>query len=150
MSLAHSNFTLSLTVIYTTFSYLLKLASDFFFFFVNLCCISLVAPLVKNLPAMQDTLVWFLGREDSLEKGKATQLQYSGLENSMACIVHGSPESDTTEQLSFSFIQHSLAMCHKSKCLSTAFNYWCVSLSGKVQESVSCLVVPSSLQPHGW
>ena len=27
------------------------------------------APLVKNLPAMQETLVWFLGQEDSLEKG---------------------------------------------------------------------------------
>ena len=35
----------------------------------------------------------------------------------------GHKESDTTEQLSLSFIQHSLAMCHKSKCLSTAFNY---------------------------
>ena len=30
---------------------------------------SLVAQLVKNLPAMQETLVRFLGREDSLEKG---------------------------------------------------------------------------------
>ena len=29
----------------------------------------LVAQLVKNLPAMQETLVWFLGREDPLEKG---------------------------------------------------------------------------------
>ena len=31
-----------------------------------------VAQLVKNLPAMQETLVQFLGREDPLEKGKAT------------------------------------------------------------------------------
>ena len=30
---------------------------------------SLIAQLVKNLPAMQETLVQFLGREDSLEKG---------------------------------------------------------------------------------
>ena len=30
---------------------------------------SLVAQLVKNLPAMQETLVWFLGGEDPLEKG---------------------------------------------------------------------------------
>ena len=30
---------------------------------------SLVAQLVKNLPAMQETLVRFLGREDLLEKG---------------------------------------------------------------------------------
>ena len=30
---------------------------------------SLVAQLVKNLPAMQETLVRLLGREDPLEKG---------------------------------------------------------------------------------
>ena len=33
---------------------------------------SLVAQLVKNLPAMWETWVPFLGWEDSLEKGKAT------------------------------------------------------------------------------
>ena len=33
---------------------------------------SLIAQLVKNLPAMQETLVWSLGLEDPLEKGKAT------------------------------------------------------------------------------
>ena len=30
---------------------------------------SLITQLVKNLPAMQETLVWFLGQEDSLENG---------------------------------------------------------------------------------
>ena len=30
---------------------------------------SLVAQLVKNLPAMQKTVVLFLGQEDPLEKG---------------------------------------------------------------------------------
>ena len=33
---------------------------------------SLIAQLVKNQPAMQETLVQFLGWEDPLEKGKAT------------------------------------------------------------------------------
>ena len=33
---------------------------------------SLVAQLVKNLPAMQETQVRSLGREDPLQKGKAT------------------------------------------------------------------------------
>ena len=33
---------------------------------------SLVAQLVKNLPAMRDTWVQSLGWEDTLEKGKAT------------------------------------------------------------------------------
>ena len=31
-----------------------------------------VAQLVKNLPAVQETPVWFLGREDPLEKEMAT------------------------------------------------------------------------------
>ena len=39
---------------------------------------SLVAPLVKNLPTMQETLVQSLCLEDPLETGKAT---HSGLEN---------------------------------------------------------------------
>ena len=33
---------------------------------------SLVAQMVKNLPAMQETWVWSLSREDPLEKGMAT------------------------------------------------------------------------------
>ena len=33
---------------------------------------SLVAQMVKNLPAMQQTWVRFLGHEDTLEKGMAT------------------------------------------------------------------------------
>ena len=32
---------------------------------------SLVAQMARNLPAMQETLVQFLGREDLLEKGQA-------------------------------------------------------------------------------
>ena len=45
-------------------------------FFVVL---SLIDQLVKNPPAMQETLVQFLGREDPLEKGYATQSSILGL-----------------------------------------------------------------------
>ena len=34
---------------------------------------TLIVQLIKNLPAMQETLVLFLGQEDPLEKGKATR-----------------------------------------------------------------------------
>ena len=44
---------------------------------------SLVAQMVKNLPAMQEIWVRSLGWEDPLEKGMATPLQYSCLENPM-------------------------------------------------------------------
>ena len=40
---------------------------------------SLVAQMVKNPPAMQETLVQFLGWEDSLEKGQATYSNILGL-----------------------------------------------------------------------
>ena len=84
---------------------------------------SLVAQLVKNPPAMQETWVWSLGREDLLEKEKVaaakslqlcpilcnpidpsppgspslgfSPLRYSGLENSMGCIDHGVTKSRT-------------------------------------------------------
>ena len=49
---------------------------------------SLVAQLVKNPLAMQETWVQSLGWEDSPGEGKGYSLQYSGLENSMNCIVH--------------------------------------------------------------
>ena len=52
---------------------------------------SLVAQLVKNLPAMR------LRRSPG--GGKGYPLQYSGLENSMDCPC-GHKESDTNEQLS--------------------------------------------------
>ena len=42
---------------------------------------SLVAQMVKNLPAMQETWVWPLGQEDHQEKGMA--IHYSCLVNSM-------------------------------------------------------------------
>ena len=36
------------------------------------CRASLLAQMVKNLPAMPETLVWSLGQEDPLEEGKVT------------------------------------------------------------------------------
>ena len=60
-----------------------------------------MAQLVKNLPAMQEKVsIPGLGRYPG--EGKIYPFQYSGLENSMDCIVHGVAESDTTEQLSLS------------------------------------------------
>ena len=42
-----------------------------------------MAHMVKNLPVMQETRVESLGWEDPLEKGMATILQYSCLQNPM-------------------------------------------------------------------
>ena len=56
---------------------------------------SLVAQLVKNPPAMQETWIRSLDWEDSPREGKGYPLQYSGLQNSMVCIVHGITKSHT-------------------------------------------------------
>ena len=56
---------------------------------------SVVAQVVKNLPAMHETWVQSLGWEDPLEKGKATQSSILDLENSKDCIVHGVTKSRT-------------------------------------------------------
>ena len=58
------------------------------------------APIVKNLPAMQETQIQSLGSEDSLKKGMATWLEYYCLENSMergawGSTVHGVAKSWT-------------------------------------------------------
>ena len=59
--------------------------------------------MVKNLPAVQETQVQYLGQEDPLQKGIGNPLQYSCLENSMdrgawQAIGHGvAKKSDTTE-----------------------------------------------------
>ena len=60
---------------------------------------SLVAQLLNNPPAMRETWVRSLGWEDNPGDGKGYPLQYSGLENSMDCILSpwGRKESDKTE-----------------------------------------------------
>ena len=54
---------------------------------------SLVAQMVKNLPAMQETWLWSLGREDPLEKEMATHSSIPALNpmdrGAWWAIVHG-------------------------------------------------------------
>ena len=61
-----------------------------------------VSQRAKNLPAMQETQIQFLGQEDTLEKGMATHfsiLPGEFHEQRSLAAVHGTTESDTTEQL---------------------------------------------------
>ena len=71
---------------------------------------SLVAQLVKNPPAIQETWVRSLGWEDPLEKEKATHS--SILAWRIPWTVWGHKESDTTERLSLS-----LTLCLKKAFL---------------------------------
>ena len=63
--------------------------------------------MVKNLPAVQETWVRFLGQEDMLEKGMATHSSILAwkmpwTEEPGRLHFMGVTESDTTEQLSLS------------------------------------------------
>ena len=64
---------------------------------------------VKNLPAMQETQVQSLGREDSLEKGMAVHTVFMpgispGLRSLVGYSPRGRKELDTTERLHFAFL----------------------------------------------
>ena len=66
---------------------------------------SLVAQMVKNSPAVQETWVWSLGWEDPLEKGMATHSSILAWRIPMQrkawqATVHGVAESDMTERIS--------------------------------------------------
>ena len=72
---------------------------------------SLMAQLVKNLPAMWETWVRYLGLEDPLEKGKATHSSIWHVEFHGLYCPQGCKESDTTERLPHS---HSIIGNQKS------------------------------------
>ena len=69
----------------------------------------MVAQMVKNLPAVQETRVQSLGCEDSLEKGMATPVffpgEFHGERSLMDYSPRGHKESNTTEQLICSILQ---------------------------------------------
>ena len=60
---------------------------------------SLIAQLVKNLPAMQETQVRFLGQEDPLEKERLPTPAFWPGEFHRLCSPWGHKESDRTERL---------------------------------------------------
>ena len=76
------------------------------------------AQKVKNLPAMQETWVWALDREDPLEQEMTTHSCSSwtvpGTEESSGLQSMGSQESDTTEWLT---LTHTLSLSHTHTCL---------------------------------
>ena len=101
--------------------------------------VSLVAQLVKNLPAMRETLVQSQDWEDPMEKRKATPSswfwpgEFHGLSSSWGC-----KELDKTEWLSLHFTFHSLCI---HPLITTDFGAIQATLS---QESKSESYTPSS------
>ena len=82
-----------------------------------LCRASLVAQIVKNLPAMQETWFWSLGQEDPWKKGmEPTPVflhgEFHGQRSLAGCSPWSRKESDMTERLtlSLSFIHSACAL----------------------------------------
>ena len=118
-------------------------------------CASLVAQLVKNLSAMWETWVLYLGWKDPLQQGKATHSSILAWRTSWT-IVHGVANSQTQlsdfhfsltrllvyyERISLSLKVHHFgqtSMCSPTKKLSKAhlfgFLWWfhCVSITSQI------------------
>ena len=102
---------------------------------------SLVVQTVKRLPAMQETRVQFLGREDPLEKEMAIHSstlawKIPWMEEPEGYSPWGHKGSDMTERLHFTFIPMFIAAlftvartCKQSRCLSLdewIKKLWCI------------------------
>ena len=73
--------------------------------YIYLIGASLVAQMVKNLPAMQETWIWSLAREDTLEKGwlptpVLLPTEFHGQKSLVGYSTWGPKELDTSERLS--------------------------------------------------
>ena len=109
---------------------------------------SLVAQMVKRVPAMQETRVWPLGWEDPLEKEMATQSSILAwkipwTEELIDYSPWGHKESDTTERLHFLFFSllsltsfHFSVICKTSSDSHFAFLHF--FFLGVVLIPVSC------------
>ena len=77
-----------------------------------------MAQMVKNLPAMQETQIRSLGREDPLEKGKATHSNVPREFHEQRSLAGDSPwghkELDLTEQLSMHAHRNEKIICKES------------------------------------
>ena len=112
-------------------------------------CVSLVAQLVKNLPAMKETWIWSFSWE--VLQGQYYPLQYSGLENSMDHIVHGVPRSQTWLS-DFHFTSHLCEWTMRKLKLIPSEVKWseasqsCLTLCNPMDCSLSCSSVHGIFQ----
>ena len=92
---------------------------------------SLMAQVVKNPLAMQETWAWSLDWEDPLEKGKATHSSVLAWRMHGLYSPWGHEEPDTTEWLSLS---HKVQSVRQISSISTSYSYWGKFISLKVFE----------------
>ena len=104
-----------------------RFVSNFFLFsqLLNLSRVlspqaSFIIQLIKNPPATRETLVWFLGWEDPLEKGKAAQCSILGWR--IPRTIHGLTNSWTwLRNFHFHFYHHT---CILTKVFSSYYPFY--------------------------
>ena len=96
---------------------------------------SLVAQMVKNLPAVQETQVQSLGLEDPLEKGKAT---HPSILNFIAASTFHSDFGSQENKICHCFHFFPFYMCMKGKVLVAQF---CPTLGYKLFNVSLCVFV---------
>ena len=98
---------------------------------------SLVAQLVKNPSAMQETCVRSLGWEDPLEKGKATHSSILAWRILWTVESMGSHRADTTDRLSLSQSYNLCSHCSLLHCFKRYSElYWPDSRTPKKQSQL--------------
>ena len=103
---------------------------------------SFIVQLIKNLPAMQETPVQFAGSGRFTGKRIGYPLQYSGLENSMNCIVHGVAKSWTWLS-DFHFYFHAEEQPSKNMSQTGQKTYLlcpCHGLASSTASSMMCIM----------
>ena len=80
-----------------------------------------MAQMVKNLPAMQETQIRFLGQEDPLEKGMVTHSSILAwrIPWTEESTVHDIAESDTNERLTHTHTHTHTHIPESLRCLKT-------------------------------
>ena len=109
--------------------------------------------VIKNLPAMWETWVWYLGWEEPLEKGAGYPLQYSCLENPMVrgawlSIVHGATKSLTQLSKQASFPSCILAPSDLGVSSSSSRLPTCLSIRSHPESHYFAFLGTHSRFPH--
>ena len=113
--------------------------------------VSLVAQLVKNLSAMQETWIWFLGQEDPLEKGMVTHSstlawRIPWTEEPGELSLWGHEESDIAEQLTlYCLVSIHCRHCIKHFVRTTLCNSNSYPIKGELQMEIVKLAQYKSL-----
>ena len=111
-----------------------------------------MAEMVKNLPAMWETRVPFLGQEDPLEEGMATHSSILAwkvpwTEGLVGYSPWSHKESDRTEQLTLTLIREKLGKTHPShSVISFQCLPWQIQQESSQRESLgdaACGIMPS-------